>query len=195
VICRSPLPPFFGFTIAISLWLARYDPALLNERTRGTAAFEKGWDQALIAFIGLMFFGWLVLMPLDAVRFQWSQMPASLQVTGALVLLASFYVLYRTFRENTFLSQGVRIQSERSHTVVSTGPYGVVRHPMYAGAALLFLGTALLLGSWYGVLGALLLTVLVGLRAVLEERALREELPGYDAYTGRVRYRLIPRVW
>ena len=109
--------------------------------------------------------------------------------------MGSFYLFYLTFRENSFLSPAVRIQTERAQTVVSTGPYAYVRHPMYAGFVLFTLGTTLLLGSWYGLLGGLLLIGMVARRAVLEERALQEELEGYSAYMTRVRYRFVPHLW
>jgi protein-S-isoprenylcysteine O-methyltransferase Ste14 len=89
----------------------------------------------------------------------------------------------------------VRLQSERGQTVVSTGPYGHVRHPMYAAAVVFLVGTTLLLGSWYGLALALMIVVAIAVRAVQEERTLRAELPGYDQYMARVNYRLIPYVW
>jgi protein-S-isoprenylcysteine O-methyltransferase Ste14 len=89
----------------------------------------------------------------------------------------------------------VRIQDERGHQVISTGPYAFVRHPMYSGAVLYFLGIALLLGSWYAVAIAVVLIALFGLRAVWEENTLIAELPGYAAYAERVRYRLVPGLW
>jgi hypothetical protein len=102
---------------------------------------------------------------------------------------------YRTFRENPYLSPAVRVQTERAQKVVSTGPYRYVRHPMYAAFVLFTFGTALLLGSWYGLLGGLLLIGMVARRAVLEERVLQEELEGYSAYMLRVRYRFVPHLW
>jgi protein-S-isoprenylcysteine O-methyltransferase Ste14 len=104
-------------------------------------------------------------------------------------------VFFATFRENSFLSPMVRIQKERGQTVISSGPYRVVRHPMYAGFLLFVVGTALLLGSWLGLLAGVILAVAVARRAVLEERMLRAELDGYDAYAARVRFRLVPGVW
>ncbi len=187
---------FFGFVIAMSLWLFRHNPGLLKERMSGLkAANRKAWDRALITLMRVFFFAWLVLLPLDAMRFHWSQMPVWLQVAGAIALLCSFYLFYLTFRENAYLSPAVRIQADRGQTVVSTGPYRQVRHPMYSGFVVFFVGTALLLGSWYGLLGGLILVIVAARRAVLEERTLREELKGYAAYMSQVKYRLIPYVW
>jgi protein-S-isoprenylcysteine O-methyltransferase Ste14 len=187
---------YFGFGFAISLWLLRHNPGLLMERMTGIGKRDlKAWDKVFIVLLIVYFLAWLVLMPLDAVRFHWSQMPVWLQVAGAILLLCSFYLLFLTVRENSFLSPAVRIQKERGHTVVSTGPYRYVRHPMYAATIILTVGTSLLLGSWYGLLFGLILVVGLALRAVQEERVLREELPGYDVYMSQVKYRLIPYIW
>jgi protein-S-isoprenylcysteine O-methyltransferase Ste14 len=112
-----------------------------------------------------------------------------------LALLWSFYFFFLTFRENSFLSPVVRIQNERGHTVVSTGPYHYVRHPMYAGFLPFMIGTPLLLGSWYGVLLGLAFMIVLARRAVLEERTLQKELRGYADYMTQVKYRLIPYIW
>jgi len=122
-------------------------------------------------------------------------MPSALKSSGALVLLISMYISFLTLRENPYSSAVVRIQKERGQTVISTGPYSYVRHPMYAGGILFFLGTSLLLGSWFGVLCTLAFALLFAIRAVLEERVLRKELEGYDAYMARVKYRFFPRIW
>lgn len=183
----------FSFTIGVSIWLLRFNPELLVERMSGLGKpGQKTWDKVFLALLFPIFFGWYVVMALDAVRFRWSTMPEWLQWIGAVVLLLSFYILYVTFRENTYLSPAVRIQTDRGHTVVDTGPYSYVRHPMYAGFIVFTLGTALLLGSAYGLLGALLLTALISWRAVREEQLLKQELPGYDEYIARVRSRFIP---
>lgn len=187
---------FFGFTVALSRWLLRHSPGLLTERMTGAGkADQKTWDKVFYVVANVLFLAWLVVMPLDAVRFGWSHMPGWLQVAGALLLLLSFYLFFLTFRENPYLSPAVRDQSERGQTVVSTGLYSYVRHPMYATAGIFMAGATLLLGSWYGLGLALLLIVAVAFRAVQEERTLRAELPGYGEYMARVRYRLIPRVW
>ena len=120
-------------------------------------------------------------MPLDTVRFRWSQMPTWFQVLGALFLVCSFYP-YLTFRENPYLSPGVRLQTERGQTVISTGFYRYVRHPMYATFIIFMVATTLLLESWYGLLLWLILVIGIAFRAVQEERMLRAELPGYNPY-------------
>jgi protein-S-isoprenylcysteine O-methyltransferase Ste14 len=186
---------FFSFVFAITSWLFRHNPALLKERMTMSRPDQKAWDKVFLALAYVSFVAWLVLMALDAVRFRWSQMPVWLSAAGAIVLIYSFYLFFATFRENSFLSPLVRLQEDRGQTVVSTGPYHYVRHPMYAAALLFFLGTTLLLGSWYGLLLALLLVFLIAGRAVLEERTLQKELQGYDAYMVQVKYRLIPHVW
>jgi protein-S-isoprenylcysteine O-methyltransferase Ste14 len=187
---------FFGFTVAISRWLLRYNPGLLTERMTGIGkADQKTWDKVFFGVANVIFLAWLIVMPLDAVRFHWSHMPAWLQAVGALLMLGSFYLFFLTFRENAYLSPAVRVQTEREQTVVSTGPYHYVRHPMYITAIIMLAGATLLLGSWVGLLPLLTLVVGIAFRAVREERTLRAELPGYDAYMAQVKYRLIPYVW
>jgi len=143
----------------------------------------------------LLFVVWLILMPLDAVRFGWSEVPGWLQVLGALGLVLSLYVLFLTFRENAYLALVVKVQQERGQTVVTSGPYRYVRHPMYATMFLFLPGSALLLGSWWGLLLCLVILGLLVWRTTLEDRMLKNELAGYDEYARQVRYRLIPRVW
>jgi len=187
---------FFCFTVGLSLWLLRYNPGLLIERMTGFGRpDQKVWDKVLYVVLAVLFLTWLVLMPLDAVRFHWSTMPPWLQAAGVILLLSSFYLFFLTFRENPFLSPAVRNQADRGQKVVSTGPYRHVRHPMYSAFIVYMLGTTLLLVSWYGLFVGAFLIAPIAFRAVLEERTLRAELPGYDAYIARVKYRLIPRVW
>ena len=186
----------FGFVIGITIWLSRFNPELLEERMSGVGKpGQKRWDKVFLALLVPVFFGWYVVMALDAVRFQWSHVPSWVQWIGAGILLASFYIFYLAFRENTYLSPAVRIQSDRGQTVVSTGPYRHVRHPLYAGFILFTVGTALMLGSAYGVVGALVLNALIAWRAVREEQVLQRELAGYGEYMTRVKYRFIPYVW
>ena len=187
---------FFIFTITISIVLLKSNPGLLQERMTGLARpDEKAWDRALMVLIAVVFFAWLVFMPLDAVRFHWSQMPLWIQIAGAAILLCSLGFFFGVYRENPYLSPAVRVQQDRGQTVISTGPYGYVRHPLYSAFCLFVPGTSLLLGSWYGLLFGLILIVLVARRAVLEERTLLNELKGYDTYMAKVKYRLIPYIW
>jgi protein-S-isoprenylcysteine O-methyltransferase Ste14 len=187
---------FFSFTVAASIWLFKQNPDLLKERMEGLSkADEKSWDKVLMTVIAIVFFAWLVFMPLDAVRFGWSQMPTWVQIMGAVILLCSFCVFYLAYRANPYLSPAIRIQKDRGQQVVSSGPYRYVRHPLYAGFMLFVPGTSLLLGSWYGLIIGLVLVALTACRAVMEERALRDELKGYEEYMTKVKYRLIPFIW
>jgi protein-S-isoprenylcysteine O-methyltransferase Ste14 len=187
---------FFSFVVGISLWLLRRNPSLLQERMTGVGAEgQKTWDKAVLATIGLLFIGWLALMPMDAVRLHWTTLPPATQLLGAFLLVSSFPLFFWVFAANPYLSPAVRLQGERNHQTISSGPYRYVRHPMYAAVIPFAFGTSLLLGSAWGLVGALVLMVAVAIRAVLEERTLEKELPGYRAYTERVRSRLIPGVW
>jgi protein-S-isoprenylcysteine O-methyltransferase Ste14 len=187
---------FVGLCVTVTVWLYRKDPELLAERYRPGAAGQRGWDRVWVGGIALDFLAWMVLMPLDARRFHWSP-PFALgwQLVGAACLLGSAFFLFRAFHDNTFLSPMVRIQRERKQRVVSTGVYGFVRHPMYLGALLMFVGGPLLLGSLVGLALAALTALLLAARILGEERMLVGELEGYDAYRQKVRYRLVPFVW
>lgn len=183
-------------SIGGGLWLARHDPALLAERLKPVIQREqKPWDKIFMAIMVALWFGWLVLMGLDAGRYHWSQVPLIVQIAGAGLIGLGSYLVYLTFKTNSYAAPVVKIQKERGHRVVTTGPYAYVRHPMYAGALGLVLGAPLLLGSWWGLAGAALLVLAMAMRAVLEERALHAELDGYADYAARVRYRLVPHLW
>ena len=178
-------------------YLYRKDPALLAERYRkpGTGNQEP-WD--LFVVIGLVagFTVWIAIMPLDAKRFGWSPVfPLWLQFLGVLGLAGSFFFFFRSYIDNTFLSPVVRIQEDRRQMLISTGVYGIVRHPMYLGGILMFLGTPLLLGSIYGFIAGLALSVLLMVRIVGEEALLLRELEGYRDYCQKVRFRLVPFIW
>jgi protein-S-isoprenylcysteine O-methyltransferase Ste14 len=187
---------FFSFAVAIVLWLARKEPELLQERM--SSPMQSGqplWDKVFVVAVLLLFLTWLIVMPLDAVRFGWSEVPDWLQILGALGLVLSFYIVFLTFRENTYLAPVVKLQKERAQSVVTTGPHRYVRHPMYSSMFMFYPATALLLGSWWGLLLCPVLLVLLVWRTTLEDRMLKNELAGYDEYARNVRCRLIPRVW
>jgi len=188
---------FLGLCTTVITWLYRNDPALLAERYRrpGTGG-QKGPDQAVVYALVVGFAAWIIVMPLDARRFGWTPaMPVALKAAGGVLLVGSAFLFFRSFHDNTFVSPLVRVQTERKQRVISTGVYGVVRHPMYLGALLMFVGTPLLLGSAVGLVVGAALTVLLAFRIVGEERLLAAELEGYSEYRQKVRYRLVPLVW
>lgn len=179
------------------LYLYWKDPALLEERYKkpGTGN-EESWDKYVVVGLVVGFTLWIIVMPLDARRFGWSpEFPIWLKVIGIAGLIGSFYLFFRSYADNTFLSPLVRIQEERKQTVVSTGVYGFVRHPMYLGAVMMLIGTPVLLGSLFGIVSGVLVTMLLMGRIVGEEKMLSRELEGYDEYKKKVRYRLFPHVW
>jgi protein-S-isoprenylcysteine O-methyltransferase Ste14 len=178
------------------LTLARTNPEIIKERMRPPLQQDqKRWDRPFILAIFGGFFALYIVAGLDAKRFGWSDMPVALEVAGAIAIVFAIYVFHIVMRENAYASTVVKVDAERGHKVISTGPYSWVRHPMYAGAVFFFLGTALLLGSWWAFALGLVLIAIVAVRAVNEEQMLAAELPGYADYAQRVRYRLVPGVW
>lgn len=176
-------------------WLYRIDPALLAERLRPVLQKDQpAADKAFMSVFVVAMLAWLALMGVDR-RVQSSDMPVALQAVGfALFLLSTLFTLW-VFRENSFAAPVVKLQAERAQRVISTGPYAHVRHPMYSGMVLFFTGVPLLLGSWWGLAMVPILVALFAIRIGIEERTLREGLPGYADYAARVRYRLVPGVW
>jgi protein-S-isoprenylcysteine O-methyltransferase Ste14 len=137
----------------------------------------------------------MVLMALDVKRWHLSEAPNWAMYAGAVLILLGFLAVLRTFRENSFAAPVIKIQKERGQRVIDTGPYALVRHPMYAAASLYLLGTPLVLGSWIGLALLPFVMGLLVVRIFLEEAELRKGLPGYNEYTTRVRYRLVPGIW
>ena len=180
---------------ACGLWLAKTDPALLAERMRPTfQANQPAADKIFMLIFFLALLLWLVAIGLDR-RANASDVPLLLQALGLAMYLLSIAFIMWVFRENSFAAPVVKVQAARHQRVISSGPYAFVRHPMYSGVMLYFLGIPLLLGSWWGVALAPVFTLLFAIRARIEERALIEGLPGYADYAERVRYRLVPGLW
>jgi protein-S-isoprenylcysteine O-methyltransferase Ste14 len=177
------------------LWLAKTDPALLAERMRPMMQKDQPLaDKKFMLVFGFAALIWFLAIGFDK-RLHASDMPPALQALGwVMLLLANGFIMW-VMRENSFAAPVVKLQTERGHRVVSSGPYAWVRHPMYTGTILFFVGAALLLGSWWGVAMSPLFVVLFAIRAQIEERALIAGLPGYADYTARVRYRLVPGIW
>jgi protein-S-isoprenylcysteine O-methyltransferase Ste14 len=187
---------FFGAAILLSALIERHDPDLLAERLK--SPMQKGqplWDKIFLILITVLWFAWLALMGFDAVRFHWSAMPVWFQGIGVVGIAVSFWMTYVVLRENTFTAAVVRIQKERGQRVVSSGPYALVRHPLYASVLIMIPSIALLLGSWYGVAFSAILLFGILFRTVMEDRELQRGLEGYKEYAAKVPYRLVPHVW
>jgi len=179
-------------TNAIGVYLLLNDPALLQRRLQFGPAAERGAQKIISSLSIVGFLGVMVFCALDY-RFGWSQVPPVVSVLGNVLVALGLFIDLLVFRENTFGASNIRV--EQGQTVVSTGPYAIMRHPMYAGVLVMAVGVPLALGSWWGLLLiGLLMSVLVW-RILDEERVLKTELPGYTEYTQRVRYRLVPHVW
>jgi len=188
---------WLAMTLSIGIYLSRYDPALLAERSKMPGSDnQKGWDKYYQSFAYLSLIVWVIIMPLDAKRYAWSPyFPGWLKVVGGVALLPALYFLFQSVATNTFASTMVRIQTERKQHVISTGVYGFVRHPMYLGNSFMLVGTPLMLGSIYGLIIGLIAIFFMAVRIIGEERMLVNELEGYEDYQKKVRYRLIPFVW
>jgi protein-S-isoprenylcysteine O-methyltransferase Ste14 len=179
------------------VYLYFHDPALLKERFGSPIQqTQKPWDKVLLSLFFMEFIVWFAIMPLDARRFGWSPVfPFWLRAIGGLVQIVATYIVFAAMRENTFAVPVVKMQKERGQKVISTGLYAIVRHPMYAGATLLFIAGPLLLGSIAGLVVGVVLIVTIGARAVGEEAMLRQELDGYNGYMQKVKWRMIPYVF
>ena len=184
---------YFLASLLITLYLMKRDPALLQRRLRGGPTAEKTKTQQIsMHFASAGFIGSIIIPALDH-RFAWSHMPFYVAIAGDILIVVSFYIMFVVFRENTFAS--ATIQIAEGQKVISTGLYAHVRHPMYAGGSLLFIGTPLALGSYWGLLAfAVVLPALI-CRLLDEEKFLAKNLPGYVEYCSSVHWRLIPGVF
>ena len=187
------LAAYSASSLAITLYLMRKDPALLERRKRGGPTAEKEATQKIImSFASLAFIGLLIVPALDR-RFAWSQMPSSVSLAGDVIFLLGWVAIFFVFRENSFASATVELAPVQR--VVSTGPYALVRHPMYTGGLVMLLGIPIALGSWWGLLVIVALIPALIWRLIDEERFLARNLPGYAEYQRKLRYRLIPMIW
>ena len=189
----------FFLTLAIltslaTIYIAVRDKELLERRMRMGPTVEKTSIQKIITALGsLLFVAAVVLMVLDH-RFRWSPaVPAAASILGDVLCALGILVYVLVVRENRFAAATVDVVE--GQTVISTGPYAIVRHPMYSGAVLVFLGAPLALGSWWGLLSVPVFVAGFAWRLLHEEEFLCERLPGYTAYTSKVRYRLVPYIW
>lgn len=180
---------FVPMLIAGFVMLAK-SPAFLKKRL--DAREKQGAQKGVVVFSGLMFLAGFVVAGLDF-RFGWSTMPTWVVITASVLFLVAYVLYAEVMRENAFLSR--TIQVEEGQTVVETGMYGVVRHPMYAVTVLLFLMIPLILGSWYALIAFAFYPAIIIVRLKDEEALLTRELPGYAEYKKKVKYRIIPFIW
>jgi protein-S-isoprenylcysteine O-methyltransferase Ste14 len=194
---RTDLPMLWAY---LGIWTASAlvgpfvtDPSLLKERSRPGPG---GTDYLTLAVAAPLWLGQHVLAGLDVGRFHWSDtVPLAVQVIGLLATTAALAITVWATAVNRFFSSVIRIQTDRGHRLVASGPYRFVRHPAYASSPFLLIGGGLALGSWLAALIGLLLALLILRRTALEDRILRERLDGYAAYAQKVRYRVLPGIW
>jgi len=184
---------FIGASALTTLYLMRKDRALLERRMRGGPMAEPRPVQKFIMLCTSLGFIALLVVPAFDHRFGWSAVPLGGVVTGDVLVAIGFYLIFRVYRENTFTSATIEVAENQK--VISTGPYALVRHPMYASASLYLLGTPLALGSYWGLVPIAAMMPFLIWRLFDEERFLAGNLPGYTEYQKRVRHRLVPFVW
>ncbi len=187
------LAVYFVSSFAITLYLVKKDPKLLERRMSGGPFAEKQTTQKIImSLTSVGFIGLLVVPALDH-RFAWSRMPPYLALAGDVLVALGFLAISFVFKENSFTWATIELATDQK--VISTGPYAVVRHPMYAAALVMLLGIPIALGSWWGLLVIVAIAPALVWRLIDEEHFLASNLPGYVEYQRKVRYRLIPLVW
>jgi len=189
---------WLAFAVSMTWFLLRHDPALLAERMK-TSPIQKGqktWDKVLLSLMFIPGMGIYLVPGFDVMRFGWSEsLPVWIELVAMLVHVPCFMFILWVMRENTFLSQVVKIDKERGHHVITTGPYALVRHPMYSAVIVLMFAVPIALGSRFGLIPSVLAAALIIVRTYLEDRTLQKELPGYLDYMNRTRCRLIPGIW
>ena len=187
------LAVFFVGNVWLTVYMAVKDPRLLERRMKaGPGAETSTTQKVIVVFVFILFAGAAVFPSLDH-RFGWSDVRTAVVILGDVLIGLSYCGFYRVLRENTY--GAATIQVEEGQTVISTGPYAVVRHPMYGAALILFFSMPLALGSWWGLLVALPSVPVLAWRLLDEEKFLKKNLPGYREYMQTVRYRLVPYVW
>jgi protein-S-isoprenylcysteine O-methyltransferase Ste14 len=186
----------FLFTVSAALmsgYLWVKDPKLLERRVKAGPGAEKESRQQLIQVLASLAFAGLLVLPSLDYRFSWSEVPFVGVVAGDLLVALGFYIIFNVFKENTFASATVEMAPQQK--VISTGPYAIVRHPMYSGALVMLFGTPLALGSCWGLLPFVAITFIIRWRLLQEEKFLTKSLPGYSDYCHKVKYRLVPSIW
>jgi protein-S-isoprenylcysteine O-methyltransferase Ste14 len=184
----------FAASVAmVTAYLWKKDPGLLERRVNAGPGAEKEKSQKIIQlFASLAFIGLMILPSLDH-RFSWSYVPLPVVIAGDAFVALGFLVIFFVFKENTYAAATIEVASGQK--VISTGPYAIVRHPMYSGALVMLLGTPLALGSWWGLLMFIPMIFIIAWRLLDEEKFLSKSLSGYKDYCRKVQYRLVPFIW
>ncbi len=184
---------FFLSALAITVHLMQKDPKLLERRVNAGPGAEKEPAQKIIQVVTSIAFIFVLVIPAVDHRLAWSRMPFYVTIAGDALVALGFLIVFFVFKENSFASSVIEVASEQH--VISTGPYALVRHPMYIGALIMILGIPLALGSWWGLLTLIPMTVVIVWRLLDEEKVLARNLPGYSAYQRQVKFRLVPLLW
>jgi protein-S-isoprenylcysteine O-methyltransferase Ste14 len=187
------LAVFSVCTILITAYLIKYDPRLLASRVKAGPTAETQKSQQIIQSLASLFFIGLFIVPGLDFRFHWSDVPPVVSLISDGFVALGFFIVFLVFRENSYTSAIIEVSNEQQ--VITSGPYSVVRHPMYAGAILLLIFTPLALGSWVAIPFPVPLILVVAARLLEEEKFLLANLSGYEEYRQKVRYRLIPFIW
>jgi protein-S-isoprenylcysteine O-methyltransferase Ste14 len=184
---------FLACNLLLTLYLIKYDQKLLERRLSAGPTAEKEKSQKIILAFASLFVIGLILIPGLDFRFHWSQVPLEAVVVANVAIALGFLIVFFVFRESSYASAIIEVSDEQQ--VVSTGPYSIVRHPMYTGGLLLFLFTPIALGSYWALILFPPLTLVIVLRLLDEEKFLSEHLSGYQEYSQKIPYRLIPFIW
>ncbi len=184
---------FFACTLAVTVYLMKNDPKLLERRVSAGVGAEQERSQNIIqAFAAVAFIALFVVSALDH-RFGWSTVPPYLVALGDILIVLGFYLVFLVFKENSFASGTIEVGADQC--VISTGPYALVRHPMYIGALVMLVGVPLALGSLWGLVAIIPMTLVIIARLLDEEKFLTRNLAGYSEYQSKVRCRLLPLIW
>jgi protein-S-isoprenylcysteine O-methyltransferase Ste14 len=184
---------FVSASAVITVYLAIRDPKLLERRMRAGPTAEKEKPQKTIMSLAMMGFIALLVFPAFDHRFGWSLVPPYVSLIGDALVAIGFLLVFFVLKANTYGASTVQVAEDQK--VISSGPYALIRHPMYAGSFPLLISTPLALDSWWGLSALIVFIPALIWRLLDEESFLRKNLPGYTEYTANVRYRLVPYVW
>jgi protein-S-isoprenylcysteine O-methyltransferase Ste14 len=184
---------FFVSVLAITIYLMKNDPKLLERRANAGPGAEQEKSQKIIqSLAAIAFIAMFVVSALDH-RFAWSAVPPYVSLLGDVLVALGLYFVFLVFKENSFASGTIEVGADQR--VIATGPYALVRHPMYIGALVMLLGVPLALGSWWGLLTIIPMVLVLVARLLDEEKFLAKNLAGYSEYQGKVKSRLLPLIW